>query len=130
EEQYFSYTTDTTWEYYYNDTYQIALSMWILTPDGKITITNVMNSSRTSEFCYGYDSGDGCVKESSLPQCRTNCVGFESNTSYGTGCVLWTGNLSFKVSPYQSSTWKYVISSQHLPSPSTAGKNFDQQGIK
>ncbi|GKD25297.1 G-type lectin S-receptor-like serine/threonine-protein kinase, partial [Tanacetum coccineum] len=24
----------------------------------------------TPEFCYGYDSSDGCVKESSLPPCR------------------------------------------------------------
>ncbi|GKD38419.1 G-type lectin S-receptor-like serine/threonine-protein kinase, partial [Tanacetum coccineum] len=158
EEQYFSYTP-------YTD-----LSMWILTPDGNITITDVIDASdRTSEFCYGYDSGDGCVKELSFPQCRTNydnfkkrngdftsemtrndtdknsslsisdcfskcwnncsCVGFESNTNDGTGCVLWTGNLSFVVSPYQSSTWKYVISSQHLLSPSTA-ENRREKSMK
>ncbi|CAH1427267.1 unnamed protein product [Lactuca virosa] len=46
-----------------------ALPMWILTPKGQIRDIN--NATAWSpEFCYGYDSGNGCM-ESSLPQCRT-----------------------------------------------------------
>ncbi|PWA80274.1 S-domain-1 29 [Artemisia annua] len=154
EEQYFTYTI-TIPSIPGNESYNVydVLTIWILKPEGQIT-------DRTPEFCFGYDSGDGCVKESSLPPCRTkndkfnklhgefapemarndtdensslsisdcfskcwnncSCVGFESNTNDGTGCVLWTGNLSFVVSPHQNSTSKYVISTQHLPSPSTA----------
>ncbi|KAI3690200.1 hypothetical protein L2E82_48175 [Cichorium intybus] len=44
-----------------------AIPMWILTVDGQII--NNYNSVWTPEFCYGYDSGNGCVKKS-LPQCR------------------------------------------------------------
>ncbi|KAL7598912.1 hypothetical protein Lser_V15G22935 [Lactuca serriola] len=46
-----------------------ALPMWILTPKGQIRDIN--NATAWSpEFCYGYDSGNGCM-ESSLSQCRT-----------------------------------------------------------
>ncbi|GJZ85194.1 G-type lectin S-receptor-like serine/threonine-protein kinase, partial [Tanacetum coccineum] len=68
EEQYFSYTIK-------DFQYTGVIRMWILTPDGNIAIDNIY-SARTSEFCYGYDSGDGCVKESSLPQCRTKYDSF------------------------------------------------------
>ncbi|KAL7594226.1 hypothetical protein Lser_V15G29946 [Lactuca serriola] len=44
-----------------------ATPMWILTEKGQIT--DIDNSFWTPEFCYGYDSSNGCV-ESSLPQCR------------------------------------------------------------
>ncbi|KAI3505443.1 hypothetical protein L1887_27573 [Cichorium endivia] len=43
------------------------MPMWILTVEGQII--NNYNSVWTPEFCYGYDSGYGCVK-TSLPQCR------------------------------------------------------------
>ncbi|GKD39645.1 G-type lectin S-receptor-like serine/threonine-protein kinase, partial [Tanacetum coccineum] len=47
-----------------------ALPMWILTPKGQLTAVDD-STAWTPEFCYGYDSGDGCVKESSFPPCRT-----------------------------------------------------------
>ncbi|XP_052620321.1 G-type lectin S-receptor-like serine/threonine-protein kinase SRK [Lactuca sativa] len=58
KERYFSYDGNIA-----------ALPMWILTPKGQIRDIN--NATAWSpEFCYGYDSGNGCM-ESSLPQCRT-----------------------------------------------------------
>ncbi|KAJ9558206.1 hypothetical protein OSB04_012820 [Centaurea solstitialis] len=45
-----------------------SFPMWILTPKGQI-IDHDTSSAWTPEFCYGYDSGDGCV-DSGLPQCR------------------------------------------------------------
>ncbi|KAJ9537853.1 hypothetical protein OSB04_030586 [Centaurea solstitialis] len=45
-----------------------STAMWILTPKGQI-IDGDSSSVWTPEFCYGYNSGDGCV-ESGLPQCR------------------------------------------------------------
>ncbi|KAI3505442.1 hypothetical protein L1887_27572 [Cichorium endivia] len=123
------------------------LPMWILTAKGQIT--DIDNSTVwTPEFCYGYDSGNGCV-ESSLPNCRREsdnfsekngdfsqdvtrsaiddnsslsisdcffkcwndctCVGFNSSTNNGTGCVIWTGSNDFVVNPRDNSTLKYVI---------------------
>ncbi|KAI3692205.1 hypothetical protein L6452_32016 [Arctium lappa] len=63
EERYFSY-----------DTSNVDLPMWILTPKGQITDSD--NSTVwTPEFCYGYDSDNGCV-ESSLPSCRRDTDNF------------------------------------------------------
>nr|KAJ0198865.1 hypothetical protein LSAT_V11C600326140 [Lactuca sativa] len=64
EARYFSYEADNI----------AALPMWILTAKGQITDIN--NSTVwTPEFCYGYDSGNGCV-ESSLPKCRRESDSF------------------------------------------------------
>ncbi|GKA80772.1 G-type lectin S-receptor-like serine/threonine-protein kinase, partial [Tanacetum coccineum] len=151
EEMYFSYMVDSN----------TALHMWILTPKGQLKVVDD-STAWTPEFCYGYDSGDGCVKESSLPPCRTkndnfikqngefapertrndtdensslsisdcfakcwndcNCVGFKNKNEDGTGCVIWIGNNSFLVNLIQNSTWKYVINTHNLisPSPSTS----------
>ncbi|GJZ83699.1 thaumatin-like protein 1, partial [Tanacetum coccineum] len=62
DEQYFSY----------EDSYA-AFPMWILTPEGKITDGD-KSTAWTLEFCYGYDLGDGCVEESSLPLCREKMI--------------------------------------------------------
>ncbi|XP_023729325.1 G-type lectin S-receptor-like serine/threonine-protein kinase At1g67520 [Lactuca sativa] len=146
--RYFSYDGSTS-----------VLPMWILTPNGQIRDIN--NATAWSpEFCYGYDSANGCVK-SILPQCRTendnfskkngdfaqdmtegvidgnsslsindcfvmcwndcNCVGFNSNTTNGTGCVIWTGINRFSVNPHDNSTSKYVISQN--PDNRTTGNN-------
>ncbi|KVH91635.1 G-type lectin S-receptor-like serine/threonine-protein kinase CES101 [Cynara cardunculus var. scolymus] len=43
--------------------------MWILTPQGQI-IDGDSSATWVPEFCYGYDSGNGCVADSNLPQCR------------------------------------------------------------
>nr|GEW09674.1 G-type lectin S-receptor-like serine/threonine-protein kinase At1g67520 [Tanacetum cinerariifolium] len=58
ESQYFSYESSNA-----------DLPMWILTPKGQIRDSE-NSTAWTPEFCYGYDSSDGCVKESSLPPCR------------------------------------------------------------
>ncbi|XP_023732620.1 G-type lectin S-receptor-like serine/threonine-protein kinase At1g67520 [Lactuca sativa] len=64
EARYFSYEADNI----------AALPMWILTAKGQIT--DIDNSTVwTPEFCYGYDSGNGCVG-SSLPQCRRESDNF------------------------------------------------------
>ncbi|GJS75313.1 G-type lectin S-receptor-like serine/threonine-protein kinase [Tanacetum coccineum] len=122
EAQYFSYKSINA-----------DLPMWILTPKGQIRDSD--NSAvSTPEFCYGYDSSNGCVKESSLPQCRResdsfsekngefepdNCVGFNSSNTNETGCVIWTGSKNFLVNPRANSTLKYVINENPI-SPSTA----------
>ncbi|CAH1448563.1 unnamed protein product [Lactuca virosa] len=136
-----------------------ALPMWILT--AKRQVTDIDNSTVwTPEFCYGYDSGNGCV-ELSLPRCRREsdkfsemkgdfandltrsaiddnsslsisdcfvkcwndctCVGFNSSSINGTGCVIWTGSNNFLVNPRDNSTLKYVIN-QNPINPSTGTK--------
>nr|XP_043628155.1 G-type lectin S-receptor-like serine/threonine-protein kinase At1g67520 [Erigeron canadensis] len=137
----------------------VDLPMWILTPKGQIKDDD--NSTVwTPEFCYGYNSSNGCVEER-LPQCRQegdnfsekngefatdvtrittdnnsslsisdcfikcwnncSCVGFNSSTTNGTSCVIWTGSNNFLVNPRENSTLKYVIS-QNSISPTTGNK--------
>ncbi|CAI9285032.1 unnamed protein product [Lactuca saligna] len=55
--------------YFSYDSNIAALPMWILTPKGQIRDINSA-TAWSPEFCYGYDSGNGCIL-SSLPQCRT-----------------------------------------------------------
>ncbi|KAJ9537847.1 hypothetical protein OSB04_030580 [Centaurea solstitialis] len=50
-----------------------------------------------------------------------SCVGFNSSTTNGTGCVIWTGSNSFLVNPRDNSTSKYVIN-QNPINPSTGTK--------
>ncbi|KAJ9537848.1 hypothetical protein OSB04_030581 [Centaurea solstitialis] len=50
-----------------------------------------------------------------------SCVGFNSSTTNGTGCVIWTGSNSFLVNPRDNSTSKYVIN-QNPINPSTGIK--------
>lgn len=52
-----------------------------------------------------------------------SCVGFNTNNTNETGCVIWTGSNSFFVNERGNSTLKYVISSQSPNNPST-GKNL------
>ncbi|CAH1417935.1 unnamed protein product [Lactuca virosa] len=149
EARYFSYEANNI----------AALPMWILTAKGQVT--DIDNSTVwTPEYCYGYDSGNGCV-ESSLPQCRRDsdkfsemkgdfahdltrsviddnsslsisdcfvkcwndctCVGFNSSSINGTGCVIWTGSNNFLVNTRDNSTLKYVIN-QNPINPSTGTK--------
>ncbi|KAI3692203.1 hypothetical protein L6452_32014 [Arctium lappa] len=44
--------------------------MWILTPRGQI-VDGDSSLIWTPDFCYGYDSGNGCVADSDLPRCRS-----------------------------------------------------------
>nr|CAG28412.1 S-receptor kinase-like protein 1 [Senecio squalidus] len=140
------------------------LPMWILTPKGQLRDSD--NSTVwTPEFCYGYESSNGCV-ESSLPQCRRegdnfsekngdfapdiarsatddnsslsisdcfvkcwndcSCVGFNSSTTDGTGCVIWTGSNNFLVNPRDNSTLKYVISQSPI-NPSAGNKTEESK---
>ncbi|KAL8238951.1 hypothetical protein R6Q59_015518 [Mikania micrantha] len=64
EEQYFSYIDDPS-----NEDMNDPFPMWILTPKGQITNHNISNSW-TPEWCYGYNSSNGCM-DSSFPQCRS-----------------------------------------------------------
>ncbi|CAH1453283.1 unnamed protein product [Lactuca virosa] len=152
EARYFSYEANNI----------AALPMWILTAKGQIT--DIDNSTVwTPEFCYGYDSGNGCV-ESSLPQCRREsdnfsekngdfardttrididdnsslsisdcfvkcwndctCVGFNSSSINGTGCVIWTGSNNFLVNPRDNSTLKYVINQNSITPNTEKSKNW------
>ncbi|KAH7863887.1 hypothetical protein Vadar_023078 [Vaccinium darrowii] len=82
-----------------------SLWMWELRPDGQIEEgansfvfgSKIFGPASVSSFCYGYESGDGCVT-SELPQCRS------SNDSNGTGCMTWIGKLE-----YQEYTYVEVI---------------------
>ncbi|CAH1415402.1 unnamed protein product [Lactuca virosa] len=49
------------------------------------------------------------------------CVGFNSSSINGTGCVIWTGSNNFLVNPRDNSTLKYVIN-QNPINPSTGTK--------
>ncbi|XP_071733756.1 G-type lectin S-receptor-like serine/threonine-protein kinase At1g67520 [Rutidosis leptorrhynchoides] len=150
EERYFSYEGTNS-----------DLPMWILTPKGQIRDSD--NSTVwTPEFCYGYNSNNGCVQQSNLPPCRRegdsfsekngdfdsvlttsvtddnsslsigdcfikcwsncSCVGFNSSTTNGTGCVIWTGSNNFLINPRDNSTLKYVINQMPI-NPSTGNKN-------
>ncbi|KAJ9537851.1 hypothetical protein OSB04_030584 [Centaurea solstitialis] len=68
EERYFMYEYEGS---------EDDLHMWILTPKGQILDGN-QNTVWTPEFCYGYNSGDGCI-ESSLIQCRREVDYFSEN---------------------------------------------------
>ncbi|KAK9067851.1 hypothetical protein SSX86_011962 [Deinandra increscens subsp. villosa] len=61
EERYFSYTDVP---YYENMT--DPFPMWVLTPKGQITGYN-LSEPWTPEFCYGYNSTNGCMDSSSPP---------------------------------------------------------------
>ncbi|KAJ9537852.1 hypothetical protein OSB04_030585 [Centaurea solstitialis] len=74
EERYFMYDYEGS-----ND----SLPMWILTPKGQI-VDGDQNTVWTPEFCYGYDSHNGCM-ESSLTQCRREVDNFsEKNGDFDT----------------------------------------------
>ncbi|KAK2995324.1 hypothetical protein RJ640_001846 [Escallonia rubra] len=87
--------------------------MWTLTPDGQIVDGDSSAYFTPSEFCYGYQSDNGCVAD-----CRSQdnnagtvaiVVGFASNR---TGCLLWTGNNEFHVDERGAAVLKYVLVSQ------------------
>ncbi|XP_071733755.1 G-type lectin S-receptor-like serine/threonine-protein kinase At1g67520 [Rutidosis leptorrhynchoides] len=141
------------------------LPMWILTPKGQIRDSD--NSSVwTPEFCYGYDSSNGCLQQSTLPVCRRegdsfsekngdfdpvltsvtddnsslsisdcfikcwsncSCVGFNTSTTNGTGCVFWTGSNNFLINPRHNSTLKYVINQMPI---NTSTENKKGKSVK
>ncbi|KAL4565127.1 hypothetical protein LXL04_029212 [Taraxacum kok-saghyz] len=158
----FTYVYNNKARYFSYEDSTAALPMWILTSRGQIR--DIDNATFwTPEFCYGHDSGNGCV-QSKFPMCRReddnfsekmgdfaqnvalstidensslsisdcfikcwndcNCVGFNSSTINGTGCVFWTGSNMFLVNPIGNSTSKYVIS-QNSMNRST-GKNKEK----
>ncbi|KAK2995332.1 hypothetical protein RJ640_001854 [Escallonia rubra] len=52
--------------------------MWTLTPDGRIVDgDSSLIFTPFLEFCYGYQSNDGCVADSDLPVCRSQNDKFE-----------------------------------------------------
>ncbi|KAK3037665.1 hypothetical protein RJ639_030442 [Escallonia herrerae] len=51
--------------------------MWILRPDGQIVDGDSNLIFTPFEFCYGYQSNDGCVTDSDLPVCRSQGDKFE-----------------------------------------------------
>ncbi|KAK3037659.1 hypothetical protein RJ639_030436 [Escallonia herrerae] len=51
--------------------------MWTLTPDGRIVDGDSSAYFTPFEFCYGYQSNDGCVTDSDLPVCRSQGDKFE-----------------------------------------------------
>ena len=44
--------------------------MWIFRPHGRIVDGNDRRLISTSDLCYGYDLGNGCVASSNTPHCR------------------------------------------------------------
>ncbi|KAF5774326.1 putative protein kinase RLK-Pelle-DLSV family [Helianthus annuus] len=60
EERYFSYHS-----------FNGVRPMWILTATGRVLDGDSSMYLSFSEFCYGYDSGNGCVAGSNLPDCRS-----------------------------------------------------------
>ncbi|KAI7740435.1 hypothetical protein M8C21_002370 [Ambrosia artemisiifolia] len=62
------------WYLSYESSY-LEFPMWILTPEGRITDDD-SSVFWTPEFCYGYNSSNGCV-ESSLPYCRRETDNFD-----------------------------------------------------
>ncbi|GKC19057.1 XChain X, ATP synthase subunit beta [Tanacetum coccineum] len=101
------------------------LSIILLNNSSLISLIPVAGSSYGNYFCvttFGESHGgrvgcsiDGCPLRIPLSEADLQvdldrrCVGFESNTSKGTGCVYWTENVSFVVSPHHNSKWKYEI---------------------
>ncbi|KAK9067850.1 hypothetical protein SSX86_011961 [Deinandra increscens subsp. villosa] len=153
EEQYFSYTENTT----------DPFPMWILTPKGQIKGYNI-SDTWTPELCYGYNSSNGCMNSSSLPLCRRTgdhfsyrnsplntrnvtdsnssisisdcffkcwndcgCLAYNSSNTDGTGCVIWIGSNDLFVDVGGNSTMKYVISSQN---PNKSWKQHRKKNMK
>ncbi|KAK1430752.1 hypothetical protein QVD17_13724 [Tagetes erecta] len=83
----------------------LELPMWILTPEGRLTDDD-SSVFWTPEFCYGYESSDGCVAFS-LPQCRRDTDSFtEQNGWFDIGTPSFTdSNSSLSISDCFAKCW-------------------------
>ncbi|XP_076937029.1 G-type lectin S-receptor-like serine/threonine-protein kinase At1g67520 [Bidens hawaiensis] len=93
------------WYLSYESTSYLEFPMWILTPEGRITDDDG-SIFWTPEFCYGYDSSNGCV-ESSLPQCRNDTDNFEEkNGEFDSGTKSATdSNSSLSIGDCFAKCW-------------------------
>ncbi|KAJ9537846.1 hypothetical protein OSB04_030579 [Centaurea solstitialis] len=74
-----------------------SLPMWILTPKGQI-VDGAQNTTWTPEFCYGYNSGNGCM-ESSFNQCRREVDYFsEKNGDFAPDMTIYIADYNSSLS--------------------------------
>ncbi|KAJ0716182.1 putative protein kinase RLK-Pelle-DLSV family [Helianthus annuus] len=84
-----------------------ATPMLILMGNGQV-IDGDSSLGVSPEFCYGYDSGNGCVADSNLPQCRSRgdqflLKGWEFTS--GTYNLSEVGNSSLSISDCMERCW-------------------------
>ncbi|KAI7742568.1 hypothetical protein M8C21_011602 [Ambrosia artemisiifolia] len=82
--------------------------MWILTADGQVLDGESSGFLSLSQFCYGYDSGNGCVAGSNLPQCRSKDDNFSLRNGEftpGTYDLTDVGNSSLSFSDCMVRCW-------------------------
>ncbi|GJS82096.1 G-type lectin S-receptor-like serine/threonine-protein kinase [Tanacetum coccineum] len=65
-----NYVFNNKERYFSFDSVNFLFPMWILRPHGRIVDGNGGRLISTSDLCYGYDLGNGCVASSNTPQCR------------------------------------------------------------
>ncbi|MFS7928053.1 putative protein kinase RLK-Pelle-DLSV family [Helianthus anomalus] len=67
---YLGYAYDNEERYFSYHSFNGVNPMWILTTNGQLS-DGESNALWSPEFCYGYDSSDGCVEGTNLPLCRS-----------------------------------------------------------
>ncbi|KAA8525096.1 hypothetical protein F0562_007040 [Nyssa sinensis] len=73
------------------------LPMWILTPNGQILDAANSRSIGPADFCYGYESDNGCAN-SLVPDCRGHNDRFEQRRGYFVGNSGINDNSSLSLS--------------------------------
>ncbi|KAK3014027.1 hypothetical protein RJ639_008660 [Escallonia herrerae] len=82
--------------------------MWTLTPDGQILDGDSSLIFTPFEFCYGYQSDNGCVADSDLPVCRSQDDKFEEKNGDfvpGQTTSTYDDNSSLSISDCMESCW-------------------------
>ncbi|KAI3509917.1 hypothetical protein L1887_25442 [Cichorium endivia] len=81
--------------------------MWILTPRGQVQDAD-HSQNWTPEFCYGYDSDNGCVADSNTIRCRSEndkFSGLNGNFSPGMTSSSYDDNSTLSISDCMVRRW-------------------------
>ncbi|XP_076959253.1 G-type lectin S-receptor-like serine/threonine-protein kinase At1g67520 [Bidens hawaiensis] len=99
------YNANTQGRYLSYESSYLEFPMWILTPEGRIT-DDESSVFWSPEFCYGYESSNGCVV-SSLPKCRKVIDSFnEKNGEFDTSTKSTTdSDLRLSISDCFAKCW-------------------------
>ncbi|KAM0070204.1 putative protein kinase RLK-Pelle-DLSV family [Helianthus debilis subsp. tardiflorus] len=97
----YAYNSEERYFSYYEKACINCPSVWILNANGQVVEGNDIDQifSWSTEFCYGYDSGNGCVATSNLPLCRSRDDKFTLLNGYFTyGSIYRVGDKNSSLS--------------------------------
>nr|GEW37805.1 G-type lectin S-receptor-like serine/threonine-protein kinase At1g67520 [Tanacetum cinerariifolium] len=126
-----NYVFDNKERYFSFDSVNFLFPMWILRPHGRIVDGNGGRLISTSDLCYGYDLGNGCVASSNTPECRNEedkfspisgdfapgitSSSFEDNSSLSIGdCMVVSAAKLPILNPNEFDLWKMKIEQYFL----------------